>query len=116
LYDTNIWISFYLFIFLRKYILKTFFKVYQFWSRPHQLVSQPIVFPQFFTSFIAFIQNLLESNTETSRKVIVTGITSAVIVFVQMRLKNSAGESNWSDPMSARIPLPTEPKVKFLNS
>jgi len=46
----------------------------------------------------------------------VTGITSAVIVFVQMRLKNSAGESNWSDPMSARIPLPTEPKMKFLNS
>ena len=56
------------------------------------------------------------TNTETSRKVTVTGITPGVIVFVKMRLKNSTGDGSWSDSIAARIPLPTEPTVKYMNS
>ncbi len=56
----------------------------------------------------------LGGNTDTSTKVMVTGIQEGILVNARMRLKNAAGEGNWSDPVMTRIPLPNEPRVKFM--
>lgn len=56
------------------------------------------------------------TNFSSSSKVLVSGITTGVILSVQMKLKNSAGESSWSNPVGARLPLPSEPILKKANT
>ncbi len=54
-------------------------------------------------------------NFSSSTKVLVGGITTGIMLSVQMKVKNSAGESGWSNPVGARLPLPSEPILKRVN-
>jgi hypothetical protein len=55
------------------------------------------------------------TNFDSASNVLVSGITTGVLLYVQMKLKNSAGESSWSNVVQARLPLPSEPVLKKVN-
>lgn len=59
---------------------------------------------------------LLGSAANTTPKVLVTGILAGVTVFVKMQMKNAAGAGDYSKSITTRIPLPNEPRVKFMSN
>jgi len=54
-------------------------------------------------------------NYNQSRKVMVTDLPTGIILYVQARCKNANGESDWSNIVEARLPLPSEPRMKIAN-
>ncbi len=60
-------------------------------------------------------ENWQWDNESTSCKVIVENVSEGVILYVEMALKNSSGESRWSDPVAVRVPMPNEPELMKMN-